>query len=99
MAHLRHAFGTHAAMFGRHPWKLMTWMGHKRIDETSSTSTAQRLISGHSRRRILNAQRAQKDPDKKVLSMLAARAKLAQRGSNVAVKPGLSEENSTVSAI
>ncbi|TMQ02567.1 MAG: hypothetical protein E6J91_51250 [Deltaproteobacteria bacterium] len=21
-------------MFGVNPWKLMTWMGHKRIDET-----------------------------------------------------------------
>jgi hypothetical protein len=31
---LRHAFGTHAAMFGVNPWKLMFWMGHKRIDET-----------------------------------------------------------------
>jgi integrase len=31
---LRHSFGTHAAMFGVNPWKLMTWMGHKRIDET-----------------------------------------------------------------
>jgi integrase len=31
---LRHAFGTHAAMFGVNPWKLMLWMGHKRIDET-----------------------------------------------------------------
>ena len=30
----RHAFGTHAAMFGVNPWKLMLWMGHKRIDET-----------------------------------------------------------------
>ena len=31
---MRHAYGTHAAMFGVNPWKLMTWMGHKRIDET-----------------------------------------------------------------
>jgi len=31
---LRHAFGTHAAMFGGNPWKLLLWMGHKRIDET-----------------------------------------------------------------
>ncbi|MGZ3439260.1 MAG: tyrosine-type recombinase/integrase [Polyangia bacterium] len=31
---LRHSFGTHAAMFGVNPSKLMTWMGHKRIDET-----------------------------------------------------------------
>jgi hypothetical protein len=31
---LRHSFGTHAAMFGVNPWRLMTWMGHKRVDET-----------------------------------------------------------------
>jgi hypothetical protein len=31
---LRHAFGTHAAMFGVNPWKLMLWVGRKRIDET-----------------------------------------------------------------
>ena len=31
---LRHTFGTHATMFGVNPWSLMTWMGHKRIDET-----------------------------------------------------------------
>jgi hypothetical protein len=27
-------FGTHAALFGVNPWRLQTWMGHKRIDET-----------------------------------------------------------------
>jgi hypothetical protein len=31
---LRHCFGTHAALFGVNPWRLQTWMGHKRIDET-----------------------------------------------------------------
>ena len=31
---LRHSFGTHAALFGVNPWRLMSWMGHKRIDET-----------------------------------------------------------------
>jgi integrase len=31
---LRHSFGTHAAMVGVNPWRLQTWMGHKRIDET-----------------------------------------------------------------
>jgi site-specific recombinase XerD len=31
---LRHAFGTHAALFGVNPWRLQSWMGHKRIDET-----------------------------------------------------------------
>src|SRR5262249_4534564 len=31
---LRHTFGTHAAIFGVNPWRLMAWLGHKRIDET-----------------------------------------------------------------
>ena len=31
---LRHCFGTHAALFGVNPWRLQSWMGHKRIDET-----------------------------------------------------------------
>ena len=31
---LRHTFGTHAALFGVNPWRLQSWMGHKRIDET-----------------------------------------------------------------
>src|SRR5262249_53912289 len=31
---LRHTFGTHAAMFGVNPWRLMTWMGHKRVEQT-----------------------------------------------------------------
>jgi integrase len=31
---LRHTFGTHAALLGVNPWRLQSWMGHKRIDET-----------------------------------------------------------------
>jgi integrase len=31
---LRRTFGTHAALFGVNPWRLQSWMGHKRIDET-----------------------------------------------------------------
>jgi hypothetical protein len=30
---LRHTFGTHAALFGVNPWRLQSWMGHKRIDD------------------------------------------------------------------
>jgi hypothetical protein len=33
-SHRRHTFGTHAALFGVNPWRLQSWMGHKRIDET-----------------------------------------------------------------
>jgi integrase len=90
---LRHAFGTHAAMFGVNPWKLMVWMGHKRIDETMLYVS---FAEAHLRplpEAILSAQRAHDDPDKRVIAMLAARTNRAQRGSNVAVKPGLSEES------
>jgi hypothetical protein len=33
---LRHGYGTHAAMFGVNPWKVMLWMGHKRIGPPGS---------------------------------------------------------------
>jgi len=95
---LRHGFGTHAAMFGVNPWKLMLWMGHKRIDETMLYV---HFAEAHLRplpEPILSAQRGHDDPDKKVIAMLAARANCAQRGSNVAVKPGLLEENAVVLA-
>src|SRR4029079_17341262 len=95
---LRHAFGTHAAMFGVNPWKLMTWMGHKRIDETMLYV---HFAEAHLRplpTPILRAQRAQKAPDKKVLAMLAARAKLAHVGSKLAVKPGPPRETAAVLA-
>lgn len=31
---LRHAYGTHTALFGVSPWRLQAWLGHKRCDET-----------------------------------------------------------------
>jgi integrase len=94
---LRHAFGTHAALFGVNPWKLMMWMGHKRIDETMLYVT---FAEAHLRplpEPILSAQRGQDDPDKRVILMLSARAKLAQRGSNVAVNRALPDENRLIS--
>jgi integrase len=93
---LRHAYGTHAAMFGVNPWKLMTWMGHKRIDETMLYV---HFAEAHLRplpKAILNAQRAQKDPDKKALSMLAARAKLAHVGSKLAAERPRSEVSAAI---
>jgi hypothetical protein len=85
-------------MFGVNPWKLMTWMGHKRIEETMLYV---HFAEAHLRplpEPILNAQRDQNDPDKRVISMLSARAKLAHVGSKLAVKPGLLDENLSVSA-
>jgi hypothetical protein len=94
---LRHGFGTHAAMFGVNPWKLMTWMGHKRIDETMLYV---HFAEAHLRplpEAILTAQQGQNDPDKRVIAMLAARANCAHRGSGVAAKPSAFEESALVS--
>jgi len=94
---LRHAFGTHAAMFGVNPWKLMLWMGHKRIDETMLYV---HFAEAHLRplpEPILGAQRGHDDPDKKVIAMLSARGMCVPRGSGVAVNGARSEENSLIS--
>jgi integrase len=74
---LRHAFGTHAAMFGVNPWRLQTWMGHKRIDETMRYV---HVAEAHHRPLpdvVLAAGDAQRDPDRRVLAMLGARGQLA----------------------
>ncbi len=82
---LRHSFGTHAAMFGVNPWKLMTWMGHKRGDETMLYV---HVAGSHLRPHpapVLEAQRGHDDPALKVLAMLSARRLcLPVRGKNVA---------------
>jgi integrase len=70
---LRHTFGTHAALFGVNPWRLQSWMGHKRIDETMIYV---HVAENHRReipQPILDAAEAEADPDRRVLAMLAAR--------------------------
>jgi len=70
---MRHAFGTHAAMFGVNPWKLMQWMGHKRVDETMLyVHFAEAHMRPHLEP-ILEAQRGHDDPDQKIIAMLDAR--------------------------
>ncbi|MCP4445081.1 MAG: tyrosine-type recombinase/integrase, partial [Myxococcales bacterium] len=82
---LRHTFGTHAAMFGANPWKLMTWMGHKRIDETMLYVHVAGIHLRPHPAPVLEAQRGHDDPDLKVLAMLSARRLcLPVRGKNVA---------------
>jgi integrase len=70
---LRHSFGTHAAAFGVNPWRLMTWMGHKRVDETMLyvhlAEQHRREIPGA----ILEAGSREMDPDRRILAMLGAR--------------------------
>ncbi len=72
---LRHAFGTHAAYCGVNPWRLMVWMGHKRIDETMIYVN---LTSVHARplpERLRAAGAGETDPDRRILAMLSARSK------------------------
>ena len=72
---LRHTFGTHAALFGVNPWRLQSWMGHKRIDETMIYVH----VAENHRRDIPEACSAaalsEADPDRRVLAMLSARGK------------------------
>ena len=70
---LRHTYGTHAAMFGVNPWKLMAWMGHRSI---STTLKYVHLAGDHMRplpRTVLEAGRGEPDPDRRVVRMLGAR--------------------------
>jgi integrase len=70
---LRHSFGTHAATFGVNPWRLMTWMGHKRVDETMLYV---HLAEQHRRvipQVVLASGAREMDPDVRVLAMLGAR--------------------------
>ena len=70
---LRHSFGTHAAMLGVNPWRLQTWMGHKRIDETMLYVN---FAGAHMRPippTVLLAAGTEVDPDQRILRMLGAR--------------------------
>ena len=72
---LRHTFGTHAALFGVNPWRLQSWMGHKRIDETMIYV---HVAENHRREipeSVLEAGQGESDPDRRILKMLAARGK------------------------
>jgi integrase len=84
---LRHTFGTHAAMFGVNPWSLMSWMGHKRMEETMGYVH----VAQHRRRElpaeILAVGEAHRDPDRRVTAMLGARALVEVRGTVVAQEP------------
>lgn len=72
---LRHTFGTHAALFGVNPWRLQSWMGHKRIDETMIYVH----VAENHRREVPEVVReaglGELDPDRRILKMLGARGK------------------------
>jgi hypothetical protein len=67
-------FGRHAAMFGVNPWTLMTWMGHKRIDEAMLYVH----VAANHRRDIppgvIAAGAAEADPDRRIVAMLGCTA-------------------------
>ena len=89
---LRHAFGTHAALFGVNPWRLQAWMGHKRIDETMLYV---HVAEAHGRELpecIWDAALGEADPDIRVRKMLGA------RGKNLAKPVGTETETSGLSA-
>ena len=80
---MRHGFGTHAAMFGVNPWKLMRWMGHKRIDETMLYV---HFAEAHMRQlpdSMLAVGRRHDDPDRRIIAMLSARQKCARERSSL----------------
>lgn len=93
---LRHAFGTHAALFGVNPWRLQTWLGHKRIDETMLYV---HVAEAHARAwpdSVQKATASEIDPDKRILAMLGARSLMC--GSHVAAKTDPVVENAAMSA-
>lgn len=79
---LRHGFGTHAALFGVNPWRLQTWMGHKRIDETMLyvhvAAAHMRELPDH----IREAGQRETDPDKRIVAMLGVRGKTVAKTSS-----------------
>ena len=66
-------------MFGANPWKLMQWMGHKRVDETMLyVHVAEAHLRPHPEL-VIEAQRTSDDPDQRVVAMLGARHAAATR--------------------
>ncbi len=89
---LRHSFGTHAALFGVNPWRLQSWMGHKRIDETMIYV---HVAEAHARELpdcVRDAALGEQDADRRVLKMLGA------RGKNLAKNQVPESETSSLSA-
>ena len=76
---LRHSFGTHAAMFGVNPWRLMTWMGHKRIDETMLYVHVAEQHQREIPSALLEAGATEINPDRRVLAMLSERCSAWQQ--------------------
>jgi integrase len=94
---LRHTFGTHAALFGVNPWRLQTWLGHKRIDETMLYV---HVAENHARELpepVREAAHGESDPDRRVLAMLGARESI--RGKAVAKTAATSSASLVMSSL
>ncbi|MBA3463821.1 MAG: tyrosine-type recombinase/integrase [Deltaproteobacteria bacterium] len=72
---LRHGFGTHAALFGVNPWRLQTWMGHKRIDETMLYVHVAEAHARELPEPVREATSGVVDPDARIVAMLGARGR------------------------
>jgi integrase len=70
---LRHSYGTHAALFGVNPWRLQSWMGHKRIEETMLYVHVAETHARELPEKIRDAAIGEADPDARILRMLGAR--------------------------
>ena len=82
----RHSFGTHAALFGVNPWRLQTWMGHKRIDETMLYV---HVAGAHARELpdcVREAVQNEMDPDRRIVAMLGARGKTVAKAEGTETK-------------
>ena len=72
---LRHSFGTHAALFGVNPWRLQTWLGHKRIDETMLYVHVAEAHHRELPKAVRVAGAREPDPYRRIVAMLGARGK------------------------
>jgi len=81
---LRHAFGTHAALFGVNPWRLQSWMGHKRIDETMLYVHVAEAHARELPEPVRAASFGDADPDTRILNMLGARGKTVAKAEDFA---------------
>ena len=83
---LRHSFGTHAALFGVNPWRLQSWMGHKRIEETMLYVHVAETHGRELPPEIRDAGIGEPDPDARIVRMLGARGTFVPRTEGVATE-------------
>ena len=84
---LRHTFGTHAARFGVNPWRLQTWLGHKRIDETMLYVHVAEAHARELSEPVREAAQSEIDPDKRIVAMLGARGSIRGKAEAKASVP------------